>query len=153
VFSSPGNRQSPAWSPDGTRLVFSAVLSDGDHADLSLVNPDGTSLEPLTTGFRDVPTAWSPDGTMLGFRRYDPEAGIPEIWIGGADGSGPHELSDYSGPQFAPTWSPDGAWVAFTSENVSGQPLLIARTDGSDVRQVPGTFQFSGQPDWEPHAE
>lgn len=48
--------------------------------------------------------------------------------------------------------SPDGAWVAFTWENVSGQPLLIARTNGSDVRQVPGAFRFSGQPDWGPDA-
>jgi TolB protein len=100
-----------------------------------------------------VSAAWSPDGATLAFRRDDSGAGTSTIWIVGEDGSNPHQLSDYDGPQFAPTWSPDGAWVAFTSENASGQPLLIARTDGSDVRQVPGTFQFSGQPDWGPGTE
>jgi hypothetical protein len=38
--------------------------------------------------------------------------------------------------------------VAFTSEDATGQPLLIAKADGSEVREVQGTFQFSGQPDW-----
>jgi TolB protein len=114
---------------------------------VSLTDPDGSSVVPLTTGFYDVSPAWSPDGTMLAFRRDVPGVGN-KIWVVGIDGAGLHELSDYSGNQFAPSWSPDGDWVAFTSENASGQPLLIARTDGSDVRQVPGAFQFSGQPDW-----
>ncbi len=152
VFSSPGNRQSPAWSPDGTRLAFSAVLPDGDHSDLTLVNLDGTSVEPLTTGSRDLSAAWSPDGSTLAFRRDDFVEGTSTIWLIGADGTGARKLSDYAGPQFSPSWSPDGDWVAFTSENASGQPLLIARTDGSDVRRVPGAFRYSGQPDWGPDA-
>jgi hypothetical protein len=50
--------------------------------------------------------------------------------------------------QLSPSWSPDGGWVAFTSENASGQPLLIARADGSEIKAVPGGFRYSGQPEW-----
>ena len=148
LFGSPGYRLSPAWSPNGSRLAFAAVLADGDHTELSLASPDGSSVEALTSGFYDLSPTWSPDGTMLAFRRDDVSQGTNTIRIVGADGTGLRKLSDYNGRQFSPSWSPDGAWVAFTSENISGQPLLIARIDGSDVREVPGSFRFSGQPDW-----
>ena len=148
VFPSAAHRLSPAWSPDGSRLAFAAVQPDGDHTELTLVNPDGSSPEPLTSGSRDLSASWSPDGSTLAFRRDSFDNGVTEIWIIGADGSGLRKLADTGGPQFSPSWSADGAWVAFTSESASGQPLLIVRADGSEAREVHGTFQFSGQPDW-----
>ncbi|MBI3961561.1 MAG: PD40 domain-containing protein, partial [Deinococcus sp.] len=51
----------PTWSPDGTRLAFSAS-ADG-QSDLYVVNTDGTDLVQLTNDpFEDRGPAWSPDG-------------------------------------------------------------------------------------------
>src|SRR5213075_261400 len=50
-----------AWSPDGTKLAYSAVLADGTSA---LVVDDGTAQTLLPAGTRPV---WSPAGTRIAF--------------------------------------------------------------------------------------
>lgn len=49
--------QSPLWSPDGTRIAFSAF--DDASWNLYVVNPDGTGLNSLAAGRRDeYPADW-----------------------------------------------------------------------------------------------
>jgi TolB protein len=49
----------PAWSPDGSRIVFQRI--DGTHADLWIVNSDGSTLRRLTSGGGDeYAPAWRP---------------------------------------------------------------------------------------------
>ena len=50
-----------AWSPDGTKLAYAAVLSDGTSA---LVVDDGTTQALLPSGVLPV---WSPAGTRIAF--------------------------------------------------------------------------------------
>jgi Tol biopolymer transport system component len=58
----------PAWSPDGTRIAFSAIIDD--HRDIYIVNVDGTGLRPLTQtrDLDEYDPAWSPDGTRIVFQ-------------------------------------------------------------------------------------
>lgn len=46
---------SPAWSPDGTQVVFTLGSSDGEREDLFIVNADGTGVTRLTHGGGDHP--------------------------------------------------------------------------------------------------
>src|SRR5262245_14631694 len=39
---------SPAWSPDGSRIVFTGIL-DGDDADLFVMRADGSRIKQLTS--------------------------------------------------------------------------------------------------------
>ncbi len=63
----------PAWSPDGTRIVFdSARHEDWDidlRRDLYLVSPEGGDPERLTAldGWYEAPS-WSPDGSLIACR-------------------------------------------------------------------------------------
>jgi hypothetical protein len=58
--------QHPAWSPDGTQLVFSGL--DGGISDLYLINADGSGLKRLTNDREaDLHPTWSPDGKSIAF--------------------------------------------------------------------------------------
>ena len=51
---------SPAWSPDGTQVVFTLGSSDGEREDLFVVNADGTGVTRLTHGGGDHPDWGAP---------------------------------------------------------------------------------------------
>ena len=54
------NGESPAWSPDGMKLMFSA-RRDGDGSDLYLVNRDGGGLTKVLENFGNcTEPSWSP---------------------------------------------------------------------------------------------
>ena len=74
----------PAWSPDGTKIVYQAEV-DGIKQ-LFAVNTDGTGKQQLTTGAEThVGAAWSPDGGAIFYRAS--EGGSWGIWKMNPDGS------------------------------------------------------------------
>jgi Tol biopolymer transport system component len=50
---------SPAWSPDGDRIVFTRSEPDASNESIWVVNSDGSDLEQLTDGTDDGPS-WGP---------------------------------------------------------------------------------------------
>jgi len=120
----------PAWSPDGTRLVFSEVVDGRD--DLSLMNVDGTGIERLTAdAAADWAAVWTPDGSAILFNsdrdgpyhihRLDlATKAITAVTTG--------ESNDYE-----PAISPDGTRLAFTSDRRGADhyDVWLAGIDGS----------------------
>ena len=61
-----------AWSPDGTRIAFSAriVEADSREGEICVINADGIGFQQLTfNSFPDLTVSWSPDGTQIAFQR------------------------------------------------------------------------------------
>jgi len=57
---------SPAWSPDGRRIAFSALK--GGFTDLFMVDAKSGELRQLTADpYSDLQPSWSPDGTTIAF--------------------------------------------------------------------------------------
>jgi Tol biopolymer transport system component len=140
VFS----QESFTWSPDSRRLAFVASSSypdpDGPFH-LHVVKVDGTGTRRLTRNPNDeLWPAWSPVSERIAF-----EYGCCLRTIN-ADGSGERRLTRASAK--APFWSPDGAWIAFSSTK-SPSGLRIMSTDSGRDRLLARIRVQSGS--WRPH--
>ncbi|MDA0171955.1 hypothetical protein OJ998_22835 [Solirubrobacter taibaiensis] len=109
-----------AWSPDGTRLVY----DQGDEDTSRLMLKDATGTRELTTrraGVSDLGAVWSPDGSTLLFTRFTlTETTITtqivtrEIATGAERVLVTQDAGNRLASVNAPTYSPDGATIAFT---------------------------------------
>jgi Tol biopolymer transport system component len=109
----------PAWSPDGTKIVFASNRSPyrlPGRMHLWIMNADGTGLTQLTTGLdSESQPAWSPDGTRI---VYHYSNGIAVVFTDGTKDNSVWIPSTYNGKTWyagEPTWSPDGQTIAYTS--------------------------------------
>jgi len=151
----------PAWSPDGSRIVFSASAPEPGHPQLWVMNADGSEAHPITSDrvFNLVP-AWSPDGGTIAFASDGAEGlGDPaDVWIVATDGADPRPLITGAANDRQPAWSPDGQTLAFT--RVEGQPgeglggqVLLASASGQDVRPLTSGAPRKFLPRWSPDGE
>jgi Tol biopolymer transport system component len=137
----------PAWSPDGSRIAFSAQSADGEM-EIHVMDADGSNVEQLTEGPGYLP-AWSPDGSRIVF--VSNRDGNDEIYVMDADGSNQTRLTDDPDEELAPVWSPDGTRIAFQSNRGGGNEIFVMNAQGKNVRNltdVPGSGEFD--PAWSP---
>lgn len=94
--------QAPVQSPDGKRMVFSALTH------LYLVDvPSGAPKRVTHDQNREFQPAWSPDGQWLAYVTWSTEGG--HIWKVRGDGTGaPQQLTRVPAYYRDPVWSPDG---------------------------------------------
>ncbi|MGH7563341.1 MAG: TolB family protein [Gemmatimonadota bacterium] len=108
----PGGDFEPAWSPDGSRIVFASDRGQNpEFTDLYVMNADGSGVTNLTN---DPPTldafdrapAWSSAGARIAFA--SDRDGFPnrEIYAMNADGTGITRLTDDPAVDSDPAWSP-----------------------------------------------
>lgn len=147
----PGLHQSPRFSPDGKRIVFTSNR-DGRWR-VYTMNSDGSAQRPLTPRTEEsVFPAWSPEGGQIAYvaRRGPSE----QIFLMKADGSGRRALTERSRRNSVPVWSPDGTWIAFVSAGDREEPaLFIIRPDGSQRKKLGGPVMFRPgmlHPMWSP---
>src|SRR5438093_13225335 len=70
-----------------------------------------------------------------------------DVWAIDADGTDLIRLTHCPGPDFDPSWSPDGTQIAFRSER-SGQPeVWVMNADGTGQRQLAAGLSPAWSPD------
>jgi Tol biopolymer transport system component len=133
----------PAWAPDGERLVF----VNGDR--LYTISTDGTGLRLILVVRELWPSPqWSPDGTELLFVSHPSPRTDGTIEIVSVDGSGRRRLGRGDSPRF----SPDGKWIAFSTDRgvyvvsaEGGDPRLVVRDGFSPIWSPDGRYLAFGR--------
>jgi Tol biopolymer transport system component len=98
-LTNSGGAGAPNWSPSGKWITFIA------GPDVWRMHADGTHKQNLTntSSFKDHP-AYSPDGKKIVYQ--DIVTGYNELWVMGADGSNPTQVTHDNASDLAPTWQP-----------------------------------------------
>jgi Tol biopolymer transport system component len=148
TFSSESDTQ-PAWSPDGTKIVF--VRFSGPECypyskggEIFVMNADGSDQRRLTQSTcerSDHSPTWSPDGVKIAFvNSIPPKNGL---YVMNANGSDQTRIITPGFVFGSPAWSPDGSKLAVEAE---GRIFLI-NVDGSNPTAITPT---SSDPDFDP---
>ncbi|MBN1665848.1 MAG: PD40 domain-containing protein [Anaerolineales bacterium] len=141
---------SPAISPDGSRIVFLTARHDPNPSfpdlkyEIYVMNVDGSNPRRLTnTEAAEDHPSWSPDGGKIIFDTdYDGD-GFSEVYTMNPDGTEITRLTfNAANDQFA-DWSPDGRQIAFSSDRNGNWDIFLMNTDGSNQQAL------TSSPDWE----
>ena len=133
------------WSSDGRHVAFMLAAFNLSSGYLGLHILDittGRDVHPLEPDCRRPgAVAWSPDGRSLAYD-CSPFEARSQIWLARADGSHPRRLPTGSRDARWPSWSPDGARLAFAS----GGAIYTVRVDGTGMRLI----AYGNAPAWHP---
>ncbi len=107
----------PVWSPDGRYVAYNAP--QGVYRK-STAGGAPQELLPRSPPMFDFPKSWSPDGRYLIYAQVNPVTGSADLFALPLEGDRkPVVLADSSANEDQGQFSPDGHWVAYTS-NESG---------------------------------
>ena len=145
-----GPGEFPTWSPVGDQIAF--VKRDGDGSQVWSSRSDGENLKQLTQGDSSGYPAFSPDGRQVVVSRAHGDS--IELFIIDSDGSNLRQLT--STPDQAerqPSWSPDGAWIAFTAEAADSpggweRSIFVIPASGGNARQLTSSKFNDTRPGW-----
>jgi Tol biopolymer transport system component len=167
LTDTPGYDAEGAYSPDGSRIVFTSVR-DGD-LDIYTMNSDGSGVKRLTDrrGFDGGPF-FSWDGQRIVYRSHYPETeeelsdyedllgqdlmrpSRAEIFYMRSDGTDQRQVTDTGHANWSPFMHPNGKQIIFSSNmhDPEGRTfsLYTVNTDGTGLARVTYGARFDSFP-------
>ena len=141
---------SPAVSPDGSRVAM--ILSKDGWIDLYVGTSDGSTPLRLTKSPQDESSpCWSfPDGQWICYASKENER--RSLSIIPAGGGKPQRLNTAGFPSPSePDWSPDGNYIAFTSQSGAYFSICVMSAPGRGT-QTPVRLVEGEDPSWSPNS-
>ena len=137
----------PAWSRDGERLAFNSLRQP--HG-IYVRSADGTGEAELvlrrTTPVVYFPASWSPDDRSLAITELHPDGSAD---IASVDLTTGERTALVATPatEHSPAISPDGAWLAYTSD-VSGRDDVYVEPYQREGRRLTVSTAGGSEPRW-----
>jgi Tol biopolymer transport system component len=134
LTSDPGQDGHPAWTPDGKRIAFSSQRGDKSTSNLWWQRADGADEPQRLTESKNPQTymSWHPSGKFLAFEETQLQTALDIMILpmSGDESTGwnpgkPTEFLGGSGQQYAPAFSPDGRWLAYTSTESTQDEVYV----------------------------
>lgn len=125
--------ESPRWSPDGKQLAVDIVDASTNSMDIWLYDTErGIRTRFTFDPDDDYSPVWSPDGSQIAF--VGDRGGQSQIFIkniSGMEEPRPTAAKISSGRMFLDQWSPDGQYLAYVQEGMTGAvDIWILPTSG-----------------------
>jgi Tol biopolymer transport system component len=159
LFTVDNSASDLTWSPDGSQVLLFG-------REVMVMGADGNSLHSLDLQFepgcsrRETLPVWSPDSRFLAYTASRSELVYTDPWNPDAFqetqvclmdlGSGKVQplLPGESSGLMDPTWSPDGAQIAFVSNRSGTSEIWAVDVDGSNLHQLTQAGQAVRFPYW-----
>lgn len=156
---------------NGKRIVYTSLAS-GD-LDLWTMNLDGSGKKQITKTYGyDGGAVFSRDGKKIVWRGNHPETAAEkqryaellhqnltspmkmELFVAGSDGTNAQQITRFNCASFAPTFTPDGRQILFSSNmhDCDGRKfeLYLINIDGTGLKQITNFGGFTSFPEYSP---
>lgn len=133
-------KQRPAWSPDGSKLLFTRHV--GESIRVIVCDATGSNEKRLLEDKHPrMDAVFLPDGKRLAFTfdKVTPGQGDMELYLCDSQGENLQPLFVTQGKLTHEEWaspSPDGKWVACTSTRDDNAELYLVSVDGKEKQRL-----------------
>jgi hypothetical protein len=133
-----------AWAPTAGDMGKVAYLVNGTMKQVSF-DISGQGASPPTA--IDIPggwittLAWGASGDIVFSQGGD-------LWILDASFGMPRQLTSGAASDVEPAWSPDGNWIAFSSDRSGNWDLWLIAAQGGEARRLTTDTANEGNPSW-----
>jgi len=171
LTDAPGYDAEATINWKNNKILYTSKAS-GD-LDLWTMNLDGSGKKQITkTEGYDGGAVFSRDGAKMAWRAFHPDTPDKtktyrdllkedltapmkmELWVANGDGSNPKQITNYGCASFAPTFTPDGKKLLFSSNKQKCDSrdfeLYTINLDGSGLEQVTSYGGFTSFPEFSP---
>jgi len=153
ISNHPHTDAAPAYSSDGTRIVFVSNRGDNRAAyGIFTMNADGGNVRQLyfANSFAHYPT-YSPDGKRIIFNddKIGGKTGNFELFsIDAETGGDEQRLTFRRRYDVQPAISPDGKRIAFVSDAGGNSEIYLMNADGSSLVRITRDIADDNYPVW-----
>jgi len=141
----------PSWSSNGEQILcYAGGTNTFDILDAS----SGQALRSIDAPAGGIFPVLSPLGDMIAYPAFDGD--LTRVWRMTIDGSLSILLAGESSENYAPSWSPDGQWIAYQSNhNSQMSDIWIMDSAGGNKRRITDTSgsHWSRAPSWSPDGQ
>jgi Tol biopolymer transport system component len=124
----PGPTTEAVWSPDGSRIAYSAVRQGFSRVYARSADGSGNEETLLEAEAMQYPRSWSADGRFLAIERLPQGKSTIEIWIlpmFGERKAFPFLQDSFNEDE--PAFSPNGKWLAYRSNESGREEVFVTR--------------------------
>jgi eukaryotic-like serine/threonine-protein kinase len=138
----------PRWTRDGRELLYVLDRPPHEFQRIGAGSPDsGRPLWPEPADVDHLRIAVSPDGQLIAYQRADPGQ-ARNIYVRPLDGRAPpRAVRATRSDEAAPSFSPDGRWIAYHSDETDRAEIYAEPLDDPDAR-VQVTSDGGHDPIW-----
>jgi Tol biopolymer transport system component/tRNA A-37 threonylcarbamoyl transferase component Bud32 len=144
-----GFNDRPEWTPDGSRILYSSGRTKANSLWWQLADGEG-SPELVYQGPEAIREGvFTPDGHSLVFRSDTPDSNRDIYLLPLASDRKPVPLLTNGDDTKHPRASPDGKWLAYTSNESTREEVYVRALSGA-VGRVRVSTEGGGEPLWSP---
>jgi tol-pal system beta propeller repeat protein TolB len=154
AITTQGLSMSPAWHPQGRKIIYSKFLSGGAGTQLQEFDVASGRTHTIGAGGLNITPAYSHDGKYIVYASGK-ESGT-DLMMVVADSPGVVQRLTFGrgSDNGSPTFSPDGRQIAFFSSRSRFPQIYTIDTDGANLQLltpfIPGVRSYRSAPDWSP---